>query len=206
MIRSPVRHRPARAAWLLLALTLVLRRRGPWPAAAADPPQVLATIGMIADVAANVAGPCAEVEALMGPGVDPHLYRASASDVRKFQEADVIFYSGYALEGQLGEVLKQFGQRKPTVAVSPSSIDPAELIAVQDVYGIDPHLWMDASLWQKIAPTIAASARRAGAGLRGRSRCARGSLWPGSSTRSTNGSRRASRPSPSSAADPRDRA
>jgi manganese/zinc/iron transport system substrate-binding protein len=155
-----VRRRGAKASALLLALALVplaAAGAGGGPAAAADTPQALATIGMIADVAGNVAGPCAEVEALMGPGVDPHLYQASASDVRKFQEADVIFYSGYSLEGQLGEVLQQFGKRKATLAVSPSSISPAELISVQDVYGIDPHLWMDASLWQKIAPTIAAT-------------------------------------------------
>ena len=46
----------------------------------------------------------------MGPGVDPHLYRASASDVRTFQDADAIFYSGYSLEGQLGEVLGKLGR------------------------------------------------------------------------------------------------
>ena len=153
-----VRSQGARASALLPALALAILAADGEPAAAADPkPKALATIGMIADVARNVAGPCAEVEALMGPGVDPHLYQASASDVRRFQEADVIFYSGYSLEGQLGEVLGQFGKRKPTLAVSPSSISPAELISVQDVYGIDPHLWMDASLWQKIAPTIAAT-------------------------------------------------
>jgi manganese/zinc/iron transport system substrate-binding protein len=54
-------------------------------------------------------------------------------------------------------VLKRFSEIKPTVAVSPSSIEPADLISVQDVYGIDPHLWMDAGLWARIAPTIAAT-------------------------------------------------
>ena len=116
MTPDRVRRRSARAAVWLLALALPATGAG--PAAAADPPRALATIGMIADVAGNVAGPCAAVEALMGPGVDPHLYQASANDVQKFQQADVIFYSGYSLEGQLGEVLKQFGKKKPTVAVS----------------------------------------------------------------------------------------
>ena len=125
------------------------------PAAADDPPRVLTTIAMIADVAENVVGDCAVVEAMMGPGVDPHLYQASASDVAAFQQADVILYSGYALEGQLGEVLEAMAERKPTVAVSPTAISPTDLIAVQDLYGIDPHLWMDASLWTRIAPVIA---------------------------------------------------
>ena len=119
------------------------------------PPTALATIGMIGDVARNVAGDCATVETLMGPGVDPHLYQARASDVRLFREADAIFYAGYSLEGQLGEVLERMGEDKPTVAVGPASIEPAQLITVQDVYGIDPHLWMDAALWARTAPTIA---------------------------------------------------
>jgi len=121
------------------------------------PVKAVVTIGMIGDVVGNVGGACVDVTAIMGPGVDPHLYKASARDVQTFQNADVIFYSGYSLEGQLGDVLKRFSETKPTVAVAPSSIDPADLIAVQDIYGIDPHLWMDASLWAKIAPTIAAT-------------------------------------------------
>lgn len=120
-----------------------------------DPVNAVVTIAMIGDVVENVGGDCVDVTAIMGPGVDPHLYEASAADVRTFQEAEVIFYSGYSLEGQLGDVLARFGEQKPTVAVSPSSIDPGNLITVQDIYGIDPHLWMDASLWSQIAPSIA---------------------------------------------------
>jgi manganese/zinc/iron transport system substrate-binding protein len=123
-------------------------------AAAADAAAV-ATVGMIGDVAENVAGDCVEVATLMGPGVDPHVYQASAGDVRLLQQADAILYAGYSLEGQLGEVLERLGERKPTVAVAPASIDPGDLITVQDIYGVDPHLWMDASLWSRIAPTIA---------------------------------------------------
>jgi manganese/zinc/iron transport system substrate-binding protein len=133
-----------------LALSAPVRAQAP-----DDAPLAVVTIGMIGDVAETVAGDCVRVEALMGPGIDPHLYRASASDVRAFQEADAILYSGYSLEGQLGEVLGRLAEVKPTVAVSPSAIDPAALITVQDIYGIDPHLWMDAGLWAEIAPVIA---------------------------------------------------
>lgn len=138
----------------VLALVTV---QGPMTPAAAQEakPKAVTTIAMIADVARNVAGDCAEVESLMGPGVDPHLYRARAGDVRTFQEADAIFYSGYSLEGQLGDVLERLAKQKPTVAVAPAAISPTELIAAQGLYGIDPHLWMDASLWGRIAPVIA---------------------------------------------------
>lgn len=123
--------------------------------AADNPPRAIATVGMIADVARNVAGDCVQVDALMGPGVDPHLYEAKSSDVRKLRAADAILYAGYSLEGQLGNVLERLGADKPAVAVSPASIGTGELISVQDLYGIDPHVWMDVSLWSKIAPTIA---------------------------------------------------
>jgi len=138
------------AAHVALALSVL-------PAAAQDKPTILVTIGMIGDVAKNVGGDCVEVVDLMAPGVDPHLYKATAADVQRFEDADAILYAGYGLEGQLGDVLASFGETKPTVAVSPTSIPTSYLIAVDDVYGIDPHVWMDVSLWSKIAPTIAAT-------------------------------------------------
>ncbi len=125
--------------------------------AADEKPRAVTTIAMIADVAGNVAGDCVQVDALMGPGIDPHLYEAKSSDVRRLRAADAILYAGYSLEGQLGNVLERLGADKPAVAVSPASIATGELISVQDLYGIDPHVWMDVSLWSKIAPTIAAT-------------------------------------------------
>lgn len=122
---------------------------------AQQPLNAVVTIGMIADVVENVAGDCAEVTTIMGAGVDPHLYQASSRDVRTFSEGDIIFYSGYSLEGQLGDVLERLSRRTPTVAVSQSAITPASLIASDGIYGIDPHLWMDVSLWAKTPAVIA---------------------------------------------------
>ncbi|MDZ7802037.1 MAG: zinc ABC transporter substrate-binding protein [Trueperaceae bacterium] len=152
-----VRNRAARRAPAgILAAAIAAVALLPGAASAQKAPvRVLATVGMIADVAENVGGACVEVTQLMGPGVDPHLYQASARDVRAFRDAELILYAGYSLEGQLGAVLERFSDQKPTLAVAPASITPDELITTQDVYGIDPHLWMDASLWSRIAPSIA---------------------------------------------------
>lgn len=147
--------RLARRLALSSGLFLLSIIGSPVPAATGSTPRIVATIAMIGDVASNVAGECARIDTLMGPGVDPHLYQAKASDVRLFEQADAILYSGYSLEGQLGKVLEKLSAKRPTVAVAPASIGAAELITVQDVYGIDPHLWMDAALWGRIAPTIA---------------------------------------------------
>jgi manganese/zinc/iron transport system substrate-binding protein len=116
---------------------------------------VVTTVGMIADVVKNVAGQCANVTALMGPGIDPHLYKASASDVRTLQKADIIFYSGYNLEGQMGEVLEGLKKRKTVVAVSEAAITSDEVLRKQGQHATDPHIWMDVSMWARTVDVIA---------------------------------------------------
>ncbi|CAN5875701.1 hypothetical protein BH24DEI2_BH24DEI2_14440 [soil metagenome] len=113
----------------------------------------VATTGMVADVVKNVGGPCVQVEAIMKPGVDPHLYKAKPSDVRRFYFADIIFYSGYHLEGQLAKVLEAFAERKPVVALTESAIEPSEVFNLPGENVYDPHLWMDVSLWARTPPT-----------------------------------------------------
>src|SRR5688572_23944515 len=74
--------------------------------------KILATIGMIGDVAARIAGPHAQIESLMGPGVDPHLYKASEGDVRRLGEADLILYNGLNLEGKMGDILVKMARTR----------------------------------------------------------------------------------------------
>ncbi|MEM9160995.1 MAG: zinc ABC transporter substrate-binding protein, partial [Verrucomicrobiota bacterium] len=69
----------------------------------AKKPTVTATTGMVGDMVRNVAGPQIEVFTLMGPGVDPHLYKASATDVSKLSRSDLIFYNGLYLEGRMAD-------------------------------------------------------------------------------------------------------
>lgn len=127
---------------------------------AQTPLAVVATTGMVADVAQNVAGPCAVVNALMGPGTDPHTYRASAQDTRTLGNADLILYSGYGLEGELGDVLARLGQGRPTVAVAERAV--ADPLPTDDAYGVDPHVWMDVSLWSEVADVVAQTLAEAG--------------------------------------------
>lgn len=116
---------------------------------------VVTTTGMIADIAKNIGGDRVQVTALMGPGVDPHLYKASEGDVQRLQEADVIFYNGLHLEAQMGEVLERmndFGLR--TVAVT-DKIDRSLLQSPPEFQGnYDPHVWFDVTLWMKAAEQV----------------------------------------------------
>ena len=59
---------------------------------------------MVSDLVRQVGGDHVEVTEIMGPGVDPHLYKASANDVTKLQNAEIIFYVGLLLEGKMEEV------------------------------------------------------------------------------------------------------
>ena len=70
-----------------------------------EPYRVLCTVGMITDIVRNIAGDYAQVEGIIGEGVDPHLYKPTRSDVVNLSTADVVFYNGLLLEGKMTNVL-----------------------------------------------------------------------------------------------------
>jgi len=149
-MRSP----DCRAALLILAMTMLAAiAAGCERPAAADrrPLSVVATTGMIADVARNIAGERADVAALMGEGVDPHLYKASPGDVRRMSDADVVLYNGLHLEGRMADAIVKMAARRTVVQVT-DSIDPALLREPPEFNGhYDPHVWFDVSLWARAA-------------------------------------------------------
>ncbi|MCM2269817.1 MAG: zinc ABC transporter substrate-binding protein [Thermoanaerobaculia bacterium] len=118
--------------------------------------RVVATTGMIGDLAARVGGERVEVATLMGPGVDPHLFKASESDVRRLAEADLILYNGLHLEGKMADVLVKMARSRPVVAVSETI--PQELLREPPEFAgqYDPHVWFDVSLWARAVEPIAA--------------------------------------------------
>lgn len=117
--------------------------------------KVVTTVGMIADVVRNVGGDRVEVTGLMGPGVDPHLYKPSAGDVRKLEDADIIYYGGLELEGRMTDVFVKIARAgTPTVAVA-EGIDPSKLREPKEFQGkYDPHIWFDVMLWQDAVRTV----------------------------------------------------
>jgi manganese/zinc/iron transport system substrate-binding protein len=116
---------------------------------------VLATTGMIADAARIVGGEHVEVNALMGPGVDPHLYQPTARDQGKLKAARLIFYNGLHLEGKMVEIFEGLAEHKRVVAVS-SGISESRLLSWKTSAGMhDPHIWFDVKLWQEAVRTIA---------------------------------------------------
>jgi manganese/zinc/iron transport system substrate-binding protein len=113
------------------------------------------TVGMIADTVRNVGGERVEVAALMGPGVDPHLYKASQGDIARLSQADIILYNGLNLEGKMGDIfVKMASGGKPTIAVT-EGIDPSKLREPPEFLGhYDPHVWFDVSMWAQTIPPV----------------------------------------------------
>jgi manganese/zinc/iron transport system substrate-binding protein len=118
--------------------------------------RIVTTTSIITDLVERVGGERVEVEGLMGPGVDPHLYKASEGDVRRMGQADVIFYNGLHLEGKMTEVFEQMEQRQiPTFALA-NGLNPTQYRASANFPGnYDPHLWFDVQRWQAVARYVA---------------------------------------------------
>lgn len=119
------------------------------------PLRVVATTGMIADLVKNVGGERVQVTGLMGAGIDPHLYKASAGDVRLIANSDAIFYNGLHLEAGMAKVFERLADtRIQTVAVT-DLIDREVLLAPPEFQGAyDPHIWFDVTLWMRAVEAV----------------------------------------------------
>lgn len=124
-------------------------------------PVVVATTGMIADVAKRIAGDWIEVTQLIGNGVDPHLYRPSSDDVRAILRASLVLYNGLKLEGRMGDVLEKKSETSNRIALC-DQLPRDLLLGHSDQHGddssaFDPHCWMDVTLWELVSIRIEAA-------------------------------------------------
>lgn len=138
---------------LVLVAWLGACRPAPVPSTPDDRIHIVATTAMIGDVARAISGDRAEVRTLIGEGVDPHLYKPSATDVRLLKSADLILRNGLMLEGKMGEILEKIGRSgKPVHAVA----DGLGSYLLNEGPGhVDPHVWMDVTGWTRAAQSIA---------------------------------------------------
>ena len=118
--------------------------------------KITTTTNVITDLVENIGGDKVKVTGLMGPGVDPHLYRPSASDVKKLQDADVVFYNGLDLEGKMGDIFVKIGREGTSVWAVSENIPHESLLSLDDTSSFDPHIWWNANLWQEAAKVVAA--------------------------------------------------
>lgn len=112
---------------------------------------IVATTGMLEDIIKSITGDRATVVSLMGPGVDPHLYKATLGDLKALKKADIVIYNGLHLEGKMGEIMEKLSKFPgKTIVAAAEVIDEEHLIVVDEKNNIhDPHIWFDVALWSE---------------------------------------------------------
>ncbi len=116
---------------------------------------VVATTGMVADVARNVVGDRGQVTSLMGEGVDPHLYKPTRTDMQRLLAADIVFYNGLLLEGKMSDALVRAASSGRKVHAVTEALDEQYLLEPEDMEGhYDPHVWMDPDAWSKTVDVV----------------------------------------------------
>jgi manganese/zinc/iron transport system substrate-binding protein len=125
------------------------------PVLAAGAINIVATTGMIADAARRVGGDAVTVHALMGPGVDPHAYRQTRSDIVAMTRADLVLWHGLYLEAQMERFFEELGRKRSVVAVA-EGLPKDQLLGHEDYENrFDPHVWMDARMWGGVVDAVA---------------------------------------------------
>lgn len=122
--------------------------------------KIVTTTGMLYDAVLNIAQDRVEVEALMGPGVDPHLYKATQGDLSKLNQANMIIYNGLLLEGKMGEIFQKLSRYKAVYAAAEHLPKHKLKASVQYENAFDPHVWFDVSLWKLVVAGISQTLQR----------------------------------------------
>lgn len=102
---------------------------------------VATTIGMVGDLVRQVDGDRVQVDQLMGPGVDSHLYKPTSGDAARLSTADVIFYSGLMLEGRMGDLFAKMARAGKKVYPITESVPESQFMEPEEFEGhYDPHI------------------------------------------------------------------
>lgn len=117
-------------------------------------PLVVCTTTIIGDAIKQIAKDTVNLEILMGPGVDPHLYKPIEQDVYKISQAHIIFYNGLHLEARMGDLFAKMATIKKTIAVSQDMPKHLLIKSCEHTQFTDPHVWFDPRLWSYAIETI----------------------------------------------------
>jgi manganese/zinc/iron transport system substrate-binding protein len=114
---------------------------------------------MIDDLVGRVGGERVVHIALVEGEMDPHSYELVKGDSEKFSLAQVVFYNGLGLEH--GASLHYQLQAHPQAWALGDALQreyPEEIIRMEGQ--VDPHVWMDISLWAQTVDTLVSALTR----------------------------------------------
>ena len=112
------------------------------PALAQERIKVIATFSILADLTRNVGGDRVEVDALVGPNGDAHVYAPAPADAKKVADAKAVVTNGLGFEGWIARLVKASGTKAPIVVASKGvKARKAEGGHDHGHGGSDPHAW-----------------------------------------------------------------
>ncbi|MBI2742902.1 MAG: zinc ABC transporter substrate-binding protein [Chlamydiales bacterium] len=115
--------------------------------------KVLSTTGMIDDLVEEIGKERVDHIKLILGEIDPHSYELVKGDDEKISSAQVVFYNGLGLEH--GASLRYRLESHPCKVSLGSELEkraPDEILMVGNQ--VDPHIWMDISLWARAVDPI----------------------------------------------------
>lgn len=128
--------------------------------ARAEPIKVVASFSILGDIVKQVGGDRVEVETLVGPDGDAHVFSPSPADARKVSQAKLIFENGLGLEGWMSKLVKSSGAKGRRIVAS-KGVTPIELEEDHGHAGHDhghgprdPHAWHNVRNVMAYARTI----------------------------------------------------
>ncbi len=114
---------------------------------------VVVTTSHLVDIAQNVAGDRLIVEGLMPPGIDPHAFQPTPSQVQTIIDSRVIIVDVFGLAPMVDELIQSTVEAHQVVVEAVAGITPRRADGGDpsdeeeghdhDVGDVDPHFWLD---------------------------------------------------------------
>lgn len=115
--------------------------------------KVLSSVGMIDDLVGFVGGKEIDHVSLIQGEIDPHSYELVKGDGEKIMHADVVFFIGLGLEHG-ASIQKQFQAHPCAVPLGDTVFERNKEKFVYVEEQVDPHIWMDISLFVEVVDPI----------------------------------------------------
>lgn len=117
-----------------------------------DKIKVTTTLNYFVNLVEEIGKDKVEVLGLMNEGEDPHLYVATAGDVEKLQNADLVVYGGLHLEGKMEDIFNKLSDKN--ILNLGDQLEKSKL-TMEDENTYDPHVWFNTEFWALQAKAVA---------------------------------------------------
>lgn len=124
-----------------------------WMSSESSEVRILCTTAQIGDLVSEIGGDRIKNWVLIEGDLDPHSYELVKGDDEKIFRADIIFYNGLNLEhgASLSSQLRSHSKAL-SIGDGIAATNPEIILKRGSV--VDPHLWMDISVWSRAIDPI----------------------------------------------------